>query len=244
MQLQDWFRPIRRAGSQAQRRAVLMGVLSLVLAAAAPLASAAERAARLQPFSILELDLPARYVIRESGVASARMRGPSDVIDRIMLEQHDDRVRVYVPGSIAIQEPLVIEIDTVGLQELTVAGAGEVHAHGFVGSDFSLHLLGAAAVKVTGLDVDKLRVQMQGSGSIELSGRASDERARIAGSGQYRAADLGADKADLRLEGAGSAEVMAREKLRVRISGSGSVRYRGEPKLNSSIDGSGTVERM
>ena len=225
-------------------RRMLMIAGALLFVSVAPLASAAERAARLQPFSVLELDLPARYVIRESGVAAARMRGPSEVIDRIMLEQHDDRVRVYVPGSIAIQEPLVIEIDTVGLQELTVAGAGEVHGHGFTGSDFTLHSLGAAAVRVTGLDVDKLRVEMQGSGSIELAGRASDERARIAGSGQYRAADLGADKADLKLEGAGSAEVMAHEKLRVHISGSGSVRYRGEPKLSTSIDGSGTVERM
>ena len=225
-------------------RRMLMIAGALALAAVAPLASAAERAARLQPFSILELDLPARYVIRESGVASARMRGPSEVIDRIMLEQHDDRVRLYVPGSIVIQEPLVIEIDTVGLKELTVAAAGQVHGHGFAGSGFALHSVGAAEVRLTGLDLDKLRVEMQGSGSVELSGRGTDEQARITGSGQYRAADLGADKADLRLEGAASAEVMAREKLRVHISGSGSVRYRGDPKVTSTIEGSGTVERM
>jgi hypothetical protein len=229
---------------QPARRAVLLGAVCLALAAAAPFASAAQRAVRLQPFSSLELDLPARYVISAGNAASARVRGDSEVIDRIVFEQHDDLVRVYVPGAITIQGQLVIEIDTVGLKELTVNGSGEVHGHGFIGSEFSLHSVGAAAVKLTGLDVDELRVDMQGSGSIELSGRATDERTRMAGSGQYRAADLGADKVDARLEGSGSAEVSAREKLRVRISGSGSVRYRGDPKLSTSIDGSGTVERM
>jgi hypothetical protein len=225
-------------------RRVLMIASAVLWVVAAPFASAAQRAVRLQPFSSLELDLPARYVISAGNAASARVRGDSEVIDRIVFEQHDDLVRVYVPGAITIQGQLVIEIDTVGLKELTVNGSGEVHGHGFIGSEFSLHSVGAAAVKLTGLDVDELRVDMQGSGSIELSGRATDERTRMAGSGQYRAADLGADKVDARLEGSGSAEVSAREKLRVRISGSGSVRYRGDPKLSTSIDGSGTVERM
>lgn len=236
MSVQASFRPTRRA--------VLLGAVAAVLAAASPFASAAQRALRLQPFSSLELDVPARFVISAGNAASARVRGDSEVIDRIVFEQHDDRVRVYVPGSIAIQGQLVIEIDTVGLKELTVNGSGEVHGHGFIGSEFSLHSVGAAAIKLTGLDVDKLRVDMQGSGSVELSGRATDERARMAGSGQYRAADLGADKVDIKLEGASDVQVMARERLYVRMSGAGSVRYRGDPKLSTSIDGSGTVERM
>ena len=229
---------------RAARRAVLLGALSVALAGVSPFALAGQRAVRLQPFSTLELDLPARYVVRESGVASALMRGPSEVIDRIVLEQHDDNVRVYVPGSITIQGQLVIEIDVVGLKELVVNGAGQVNGHGFSGSEFSLRLSGSPEVKLTGLDVDKLRVEMQGSGSVEASGRASTERMRMAGSGQYRATDLGADKVDARLEGAGSAEVFAREKLYVHISGSGRLRYRGDPELSKSVDGSGTVERM
>jgi hypothetical protein len=225
-------------------RRVLMIASAVLWMVAAPFASAAQRAVRLQPFSSLEVDVPARYVIVAGNAPAARVRGDAEVIDRIVFEQHDDLVRVYVPGSITIQGQLVIEIDTVGLQELTVNGSGEVHGHGFIGSEFSLHSVGAAAVKLTGLDVDKLRVDMQGSGSVELSGRATDERARMSGSGQYRAANLGADKVDARLEGSGSAEVLAREKLSARISGSGSVRYRGDPKLSTSIDGSGTVGRM
>ena len=225
-------------------RGVLLIAISVLFTALSSHASAAQRAVRLQPFSSVELDVPARYVIVAGNAPSARVRGDSEVIDRIVFEQHDDLVRVYVPGSITIQGQLVIEIDTVGLTELTVNGSGEVHGHGFIGSEFSLHSVGAAAVKLTGLDVDKLRVDLQGSGSIELSGRATDERTRMAGSGQYRAAELGSDKVDVRLEGSGSAEVLAREKLSAHISGSGSVRYRGDPKLSTSIDGSGTVERM
>jgi hypothetical protein len=246
MSLHHVFAPATRAGTAPRmtRRGVLLGAASLLLAAASPFASAAERAFRLTPFSILELNLPARYVIREAGAASARVRGQPEVIDRIVVEQHDDRVRVYVPGSITIQGQLVIEVDTVGLNELVVTGAGEVEAHGFAGSEFSLRLSGAPVVRVAGLNVDKLRVEMQGSGTVDASGRASTERMRIAGSGEFRAADLAADAVQVELEGSASVEVMAREQLEVQMSGSGSVRYRGEPRLSTRIDGSGTVERM
>lgn len=236
MSFEDSLRPARRA--------VLLSAVCLALVAASPFASAAQRAFRLTPFATLELDLPARYVIREGNAASARVRGDSEIIDRIVFEQHDDRVQVYIPGSVTIQGQLVIEIDTVDLKELVVNGAGHVEAHGFTGSKFSLSLSGAPEVKLTGLDVDKLRVDMQGSGTVQASGRASDERMKIAGSGEYRAADLAADKVDIKLEGAGNVQVMARERLYVRMSGAGTVRYRGEPEVSKNIDGTGSVDRM
>jgi Putative auto-transporter adhesin, head GIN domain len=242
----DSFLPALRAGAAPTltRRGALLGAVCLLLASVSPLASAAQRAFSLTPFSTLELDLPARYVIREAGAASARARGAPEVINRIVFEQHDDRVRVYVPGEISIQGQLVIEIDTVGLNELVITGAGQVQANGFTGSEFSLHQLGAADIDLAGLDVDKLRVEMQGSGKVKASGRATKERMRIAGSGEFHGADLAADSVDIKLEGAASVEVMARERLEVDLSGAGSVRYRGEPKLSTDITGSGTAARM
>ncbi|HWY73812.1 MAG TPA: DUF2807 domain-containing protein, partial [Burkholderiaceae bacterium] len=205
--LYDSHRPGRGTLSalRTMRRAFSIA-LYLLFTAFSSHALAAERAFRLTPFSNLELNLPARYVIREAGAASARIRGQAGVIDRIVVEQHDDRVRIYVPGTISIEGQLVIEVDTVGLNELAVTGAGEVEAHGFAGSEFSLRLSGAPVVRVSGLDVDKLRVEMQGSGTVDASGRASTERMRIAGSGEYRAADLAADEVQVRLEGSGSVQ--------------------------------------
>jgi hypothetical protein len=246
MSLQALFPPARRPGAAPRTvvRIALLGAVSLLLAAASPFASAAQRAVRLTPFSTLELNLPAHYIIRESGASSALIKGKSEVIDRIVVEQHDDRVRIYVPGSITIEGELTIEVDTLGLEELDMTGAGHVEAQGFSGDEFSLHLVGAPVVRIGGLDVEKLRVEMQGSGSCELSGRAHRERMRIAGSGQCRAADLASDKAEVDLEGAPQVEVMARERLSVHMAGAGSVRYRGDPKLSTSVTGSGTIGRM
>jgi hypothetical protein len=225
-------------------RQVLLITVPVVFTVAAPLASAAERAYRLQPFPILELDLPAHYVVRNASAPGALVRGQKEVLERIVVEQHDDRVRIYASGNLSTQEPLVVEVDTVGLTEMSVSGSGQVEATGLAGPEFSLKQLGAADISVAALDVDKLDVQMQGSGKIELSGRASKEQMRLAGAGQYRAARLAADKVEVKLEGAGDVEVMAREKLEVRISGAGTVRYMGDPKLSTHIDGAGTVGRM
>lgn len=244
MRLHDLlFRTRRPVGALQATFRALLAAASVWAAVALP-ASAAERAYRLQPFSALELNLPARYVIRNAGAASALIRGPSEVIDRIVVEQHDDRVRIHALSNISIQGQLVIEVNAIGLTELSVTGSGEVEANGFAGPDFSLRQFGAADIRISKLDVDKLRVEMQGSGKIELSGRATKERMRLAGAGEYRAADLVADSVEVNLEGAGDVNVRAHEKLEVWISGAGNVRYVGDPKLKTHIDGAGTVERL
>src|SRR6266478_1995467 len=237
MLLHDSNTPARRAVTALRRtRCALFIGVSVLFAVGSQFASAAERAYRLQPFSILELDLAARYVVRNAGAPSALIRGRPDVVDRIVVEQHDDRVRIFVPGVLSDAGQIVIEVNTVGLNELDVKGAGEVEARGFNGPEFSLRMPGAANVNLTALDVDKLRVEMDGSGNINASGRASSERIRIGGAGQYHAAELASDSVEVKIEGVGEVEV--------RLSGAGNVRYRGDPKVRSHIDGAGTVGRM
>jgi len=245
MSLHDPIMPARRAitALRTARRALFIA-LSALFAAVPPLASAADRAYRLQPFSILELDVAARYVVRNAGAPSALIRGRPDVIDRVVVEQHDDRVRIFVPGVLSDAGQIVIEVNVVGLNELDVKGAGEVEASGFTGPEFRLRLPGAANVNLSALDVDKLRVEIDGSGTIEASGRASSERVRIGGAGEFHAADLSADSVEVEVQGVGNVQVMARERLDARISGAGTVRYRGDPKVKTRIDGAGTVERM
>jgi hypothetical protein len=157
-------------------RAALLMAMSVLFASASALASAADRAYRLTPFSVLELDLPARYVIRNAGAPAALIRGRPEIIERIVVEQHDDRVRIFVPGIASDLGQIVIEIDAVGLAELVVKSAAEVEARGLAGPEFKLELPGAANVNLAALDVDKLRVDMEGSGKLEASGRASSER--------------------------------------------------------------------
>ena len=244
MRRQNWLFQARRSGAALHATFRALFAVASVWAAVVLPASAAERAYRLQPFSALELSLPARYVIRNAGAPSALIRGPSEVVDRIAVEQHDDRVRIYALSNISIQGQLVIEVNAVGLTELGVTGSGEVEGKGFSGPEFFLKQAGAADVRVSKLDVDKLRVEMQGSGKIELSGRATKERMRLAGAGEYRAEDLAADSVEVNLEGAGDVHVRAHEKLEVSISGAGNVRYVGDPKLTTHIEGAGTVERL
>jgi hypothetical protein len=245
MSRHDSSKPAERAlaGARAIRCALLI-VVPAMLAAASPFASAAERAYRLAPFSRLQLDLAARYVVRNASAPSALIRGKADIIEKIRVEQHDDLVRIFVPGVLSDSGELTIEVDTVGLKELEIKGAGDVQARGFTGPDFSLKMPGAADVNLAALDVDKLRVELDGSGKIEASGRASSERIRIGGSGEFRAADLAADSVDVKVTGVGNVEVMARKSLDVRLDGAGTVRYRGDPKLSTHIGGAGTIERL
>jgi hypothetical protein len=224
--------------------ATLAAAACLALTAASLPASAGERAQRLAPFSALQIEVPAHYVVRAASASNVRLHGPAEVLERIVVDQHDDTVRIYSTGNLTIKEPLEIEVAALGLKKLEISGAGTVEGRGFSGEEFSLVLSGAVSLKLTGLDVESFKAELNGSGDVMVSGRANSEKLTMSGASRYRAANLAADKVDLKVEGAGDAEVFAREKLHVKISGAGNVRYRGEPKVSQSIDGAGTVAQM
>jgi hypothetical protein len=227
----------------ARRRAALLSVLGLIVAGAPSVSLAGEKAVRLNPFDKLELSVPAHYVIVNGGAPSVRIVTSSDVLKKIAVEQYSDKVRIFVVDHIQVQE-LRIEVSTVGLKSLNLEGAGDVEAKGFDGPDFSLHVGGASNLTLTSLKVDQFKLDISGSGSVNVSGQALKQDVKMDGAAQYQASELVSDRVKLRVEGACAAEVFARERLDVAVSGASSVRYRGDPKVSESVEGASSLTKM
>jgi Putative auto-transporter adhesin, head GIN domain len=226
-----------------RRRTALFAALALVLIGASSPSMAAERTTRLSPFDKLELSVPAHYVIVNGGAPSVRIITSSDVLKKIAVEQYSDKVRIFVLDHIQAQE-LRIEVTTVGLKYLDLEGAGDVEAKGFDGPDFTLHIGGASNLTLTSLKVNKFKLDISGSGSVNVSGQALTQEVKMNGAAQYRATELISDKVKLRVEGASDVEVFARDRLDVAVSGASSVRYRGDPKVTEDIEGAASITKM
>jgi hypothetical protein len=104
-------------------------------------------------------------------------------------------------------------------------------------------IAGSGSIRATGVDTDKLRADISGSGSARLDGRADEVGLNVAGSGSYDASKLSAKTVRVTISGSGSATVNATEQLEANISGSGSVHYAGNPTVQKHVSGSGTVAR-
>ena len=90
--------------------------------------------------------------------------------------------------------------------------------------------------------MDKLQLEIDGSGTIQSKGQTDDLRVEVNGSGNVRLGDLADKNADVDISGSGKVEVAPQDSLNVDISGSGTIYLRSEPKsIESDFSGSGKI---
>ena len=97
----------------------------------------------------------------------------------------------------------------------------------------SIELSGSGSVSGADLQVNALRVDISGSGTMNLAGAADQQEVEVSGSGRYGAAELLSRSVTIEISGSGNATVAASDQLRVEISGSGTVTYSGDPRSTS-----------
>ena len=130
---------------------------------------------------------------------------------------------------------------TPALEELAIAGSGDIVARDTIRADrLAVSIGGSGSIRAE-IDAGEVTARINGSGNIELSGRARAQVIRINGSGDYRARDLECAKAEVGVDGSGSTMLFVRRELAVSIHGSGDVRFRGGARVTVEDFGSGTV---
>lgn len=94
----------------------------------------------------------------------------------------------------------------------------------------SLELRGVGSIVATGVDADRFDVEVEGVGSVEVSGQCGKLSASLEGVGSLDASKLKCKDVRVDLEGMGSAEVYASESVDAEIEGMGSIEVDGSPK--------------
>ena len=107
-----------------------------------------------------------------------------------------------------------------------------------------LSLSGSGAIAAGPLIVQKINLQISGSGTVSASGKAENINAFISGSGKMKAAELEANDASVDISGSGSAEVLAKNTLNAVVSGSGIIYYKGSPRITLRSSGSGKIRPL
>jgi Putative auto-transporter adhesin, head GIN domain len=105
-----------------------------------------------------------------------------------------------------------------------------------------LEMSGSGAMDL-GAGVSELDVELSGTGSVRLHGTASRAVLDLSGSGTIDAFGLSLATARVSMSGSGLVRVAASESLEASVSGSGLVTYRGSPVVYCNISGSGSVRQ-
>lgn len=178
-------------------------------------------------FDAVSINYPAEVLIRQGDAEGLTVYADPADLARIRTQVRDGRLTIDLPGG----EPrVVVPSRRTARFEITVRSLREVEA------------VGAARIRISGLQADRFAVEVSGAAAVEVSGTATQQEVQIAGAGFYEADDLQTQRTSIEIDGAGVAKVRAQQSLDVEINGAGAVEYFGHPRISKRIRGIGIVQ--
>jgi hypothetical protein len=106
-------------------------------------------------------------------------------------------------------------------------------------------IAGSGALTLNGLDQDRLKVSIAGSGSIHATGHVEKLDVHIAGSGDADMGNVTSDVAKVHIAGSGNADIAPRDEADIHIAGSGDVNLHSYPRrMDTHVAGSGRIRNV
>jgi len=243
------------AAFPSSRRTVVLALAAAAAALAGGIAAASttvrgngvkrSEARNLTGFSGIVMAVPGQLQVRLGAAESVTVEADENILPLIETTVSGGTLRIRVaPGQNIEAGTLRIVVQAMQLDRLALAGSGSIAGDGLKGARLKVDLSGSGDLDLQRSEIDELTVAVSGSSNVRLAGKARALKVSLAGSGNLVADALRADDARISIAGAGVATVSARSSLNVSIAGSGTVRYQGDPKVERSIAGSGDVRRI
>lgn len=174
-------------------------------------------------FTQINLDGNGEVTIEEGDEETLTIEADDNVLSALTSEVSDGTLKLGTKQGTTIRtsNPIRYRVTMTELTGISLSGSGAVN-----GND---------------LTIRTVRIDISGSGTVNLSGSGEEQDIRLSGSGRYDGAQLSSAKVNAEISGSGEILVAVSAELRVDISGSGSVTYSGDPRIEQSISGSGRL---
>lgn len=175
----------------------------------------------------LTIAVPADVTFTQGDVASVRVSGPQEAVERLTFEdgrlafrdEDGHRRQIHILGR---SDGLTVTITAPDVSRFVLEGFGDL--------------------ELNDIDRETLDILVEGAGDIEARGRVGQLNLTVEGAGDADLDELFATNAEIRIEGAGQAEVRATDRANVVIEGVGEVDFAGRPaNLTQEVSGIGSV---
>ena len=207
--------------------------------------SGQEESRDVSGFTSISYALPGSLEIVQGSSESLVLKGNQDDLDKIITKVEGGTLKIYTKPHVSNLSHITVYVTVRNLEELDVAGSGDVNVKDVLKSDdFELTLSGSGDVMFNKLEASSLEISLAGSGDISIAGKVKEVEISIAGSGDIKADELESENAEVSIAGSGSARVWATESLETSIVGSGDVYYKGNPLVEADVVGSGSTKTL
>lgn len=185
------------------------------------------------------------HVFVQQGTAQdARIEAESNLIPYVETHKNGDKLEVRFKKNIRVisHDPINIYLTLPDIHSLSVLGSGNIKTRDSLANNakIKLNVAGSGDIQLQ-MNAPELDANIAGSGNILVSGETKDLNLNILGSGDFKGTDLKSEQAVIKIAGSGNAHVFSSIKLTAKILGSGNVYYQGNPSVETTSAGSGKV---
>jgi len=209
-------------------------------------AAAATRNFGITSFTKIRVTGPYRVTVTTGVPPFARATGSSNALDQVAIEVRGDTLVVQTSpswGGFPGVDPGPVEV-SIGTHELTGAalvGAGSVAIDHVKGLTFGLSVQGSGAGEIGDANADQLSVNLDGSASAKVAGRAGKLTVLARGVSSLDAAKLSTPNAAISADGTATVDAMVTDTARVDAWGPATVRLSGRPSCTVKVTGSAAI---
>jgi hypothetical protein len=227
-------------------RAAAILLCAIAMLSAAP-AVAAERSLSVTSFDRIRVDGPFKVTLTTGVAPFARVTGPSAALDRVSVDVQGRTLVVRpslsswggYPG--AATGPAEILLGTHDLSQAWLNGAGSLSIDRVRGLSFGLDLQGPGSIAIANVDVDQLRVGLNGAASATLAGKAPRLTAIVRGVSSLDAGGLEVKDAAIGAEGPAQVKASVTGTLKLDARGTSTIDVAGNPSCTVTAQGSAIV---
>lgn len=129
------------------------------------------------------------------------------------------------------------------LAEASGGGSGDLVVETVETDTFTAHVTGSGELRVRSLTAKSAKIELRGSGDVDLAGKSNSVDVQASSSGSLRAKSLVADSVTANVTGSGDVALHATKKADVTLAGSGDATIAGNPpEKTKKVVGSGSLK--
>lgn len=221
--------------------------VAVALSAIACPAGAATRNFGITGFEKVRIEGPYKIVLSTGVAPFARATGSAAALDKVAIEVRGNTLVIHNSRSswggfpAANAGPVEIALGTHDLRSVWLNGSGTIAIDRVKGLSFDLSVQGSGAGSIGRVDVDQLSLNLGGTTSATVAGRAAKMTAVVRGNSSLDAAALKVADAVLGAEGAASVKADVRNAIKIDGSGPATVALTGKPACTLRVSGSVSV---
>jgi hypothetical protein len=197
-------------------------------------------------FSKVSLEGFGEMSITQGEEASLIITAEDNIIDKIITEVRGDTLVItFERGfNVAPTKKISFELVVVELEELNLAGAGDMYIEELESTSLDVTISGAGSLDIDHLEAKDVNIELSGAGDVVIAGEVIDQELRLSGAGNYNAGELQSQTAVVEISGFGNSTLWVTDALDITMSGAGQLEYYGQPVVSQNVSGAGSIQSL